>query len=401
MRQTENQKRIYLDNGASTPVDERVVTAMEPYWREYIGNAGSLHLEGRIAKQAIEDARADVAKTLQTVPDRIVFTSGGTESNNLAVFGVIRECRKVGKKPEELHVITSLVEHNSVYDCFQVLEREGVRVTYIPVDTEGRVELRALEEAITKETVFVSFLYVNNEIGTIEHIQEIARIIKNARKKNNTQNYPLFHTDASQAFAWLTIDVQKLGVDFLTLDSQKVYGPKGVGCLYVRQRETIEPLLYGGGQEFGLRPGTPPTPLIVGFSKALTLVQEERETYVKDVAILRDWLRDYVLAKIPNASIHGPLREGRIASNISFSFPEIEGEQLVIELDTQGVAMSTKSACLSQESKESRVIRALKKEGSHESGTLRVTLSRFTTKEEVEKAGEILVTAVKWLQKKH
>jgi cysteine desulfurase len=401
MSHNENSKRIYLDNSASTAVDERVLEAMNPYWREYMGNAGSLHLEGRTAKQAIENARTKVAEALHTLSETIIFTSGGTESNNLAVFGVIRERIKAGKKPEELHIITSLVEHNSVYDCFQVLEREGVRVTYIPVDTEGRIVLRELEEAITKDTVLVSFLYVNNEIGTIENLKDIAHVVRNARKNNTTGNYPLFHTDASQAFVWLHIDVQKLGIDFLTLDSQKIYGPKGMGCLYVRHRATLEPLMYGGGQEFGLRPGTPPTPLIVGFSKALSIVEEERETYVKEVAVLRDWLREYVFDRIPHVSIHGPVGEGRVAGNISFSFPNIEGEQLVIELDTHNIATSTKSACLSQESNESRVICALMKENNTSNGTLRITLSRFTTREEVEIAAETLVKTVEWLQKTH
>jgi cysteine desulfurase len=211
------------------------------------------------------------------------------------------------------------------------------------------------------------------------------------------------HTDASQAAAWLKIDVQKMGIDFLTLDSQKIYGPKGVGCLFVRQKDTVVPILYGGGQEFGLRPGTPPTPLIVGFSKAMELMEEERDSYVNKVAGLRDYLFEYVLARIPNTKINGPRGEGRIAGNLNFSFPSVDGEQLVIELDAKGVAISTKSACLSDDTNESRVIRAINKESGmcNDTGTVRLTLSRKTTKKEVVKVGKLLVETVEWLQKMH
>jgi len=401
IRMVEKKKqppRIYVDNSASTSVDGRVLEAMQPYWQVCIGNAGSIHKEGRDAKKAIEDARVMLAKAVHTIPENIIFTSCGTESNNLAIFGVIRALRKKGKKAEELHVITSKVEHNSVYDCFQVLESEGVRVTYVSADSQGRVNIRELEDALSPDTVLVSSLYVNNEIGTIEHIHDIARAVRNARKRNMGA-YPLLHTDASQAFTWLSVDVGKLGVDLLTLDSQKIYGPKGAGCLFARNKDLLEPIFYGGGQEFGLRPGTPPTPLIVGFAKAIALVEEERSSYVKTVEALRDMLLAYVLEKVPTTKVHGALGEGeRIAGNISFSFLHIDGEQLVIELDMKGVAASTRSACLSHESHESRVIQALCKEEEDERSTLRITLSRFVTEDEVQKVAGILVDSVLWLQ---
>jgi len=393
--------RIYLDNGASTAVDSRVVATMQPYWSEHIGNAGSLHLEGRYAKNILAEARSSVAKSLHAIDEQVVFTSGGTESNNLAVFGVIEKCLELGKKPEELHIITSAVEHNSVTDCYAHFERKGIRVTYIPVDTEGRVDVQKFESAFTKDTVLVSCMYVNNEIGTIEHIKELSGIVRQVRKKNNAAVYPLFHTDASQSPAWVTVNVQKLGVDLLTLDSQKIYGPKGAGCLFVRDREYITPMLFGGGQEFGLRPGTPPIPLIVGFAKALELVEEERETYVKEVAELRDWLIAYIFKNLDGVVLNGSMGEGRIAGNINVSFPNVDDEQLVIEMDARGVAVSAKSACLSGDSEGSRVVKALHNGSPKNSGAIRFSLSRFTTKSEIEICASIIVETVTWLQTPH
>jgi len=399
--QHKENARIYLDNGASTAVDSRVVAEMQPYWSEHIGNAGSIHAEGRYAKKILAEARNSVAKSLQALDEQVVFTSGGTESNNLAVYGVVEKCLELGRKPEELHIITSAVEHNSVTDCYAHYERKGVRVTYIPVDTEGRVDVQKFESAFTKDTVLVSCVYVNNEIGTIENIKELSGIVRQIRKKNNATVYPLFHTDASQSPAWVTVNVQKLGIDLLTLDSQKIYGPKGAGCLFVRNREHITPMMFGGGQEFGLRPGTPPIPLIVGFAKALELVEEERETYVKEVAELRDWLIAYIFKNVNGVVLNGAIGEGRIAGNINVSFPNVDDEQLVIEMDTRGVAVSAKSACLSEDSEGSRVVKALHNGSPKNSGAIRFSLSRYTTKSEIEKCAQILAETVDWLQTSH
>ena len=242
-------------------------------------------------------------------------------------------------------------------------------------------------------------MYVNNEIGTIEHIKELSGIVRQVRK-NNSAVYPLFHTDASQSPAWVTVNIQKLGVDLLTLDSQKIYGPKGAGCLFVRDREHISPMMFGGGQEYGLRPGTPPIPLIVGFAKALELVEEERETYVKEVAELRDWLIAYILKNVDNVVLNGAFGEGRIAGNINISFPNIDDEQLVIEMDVRGVAVSAKSACLSG-IEGSRVVKALHNGSPKNSGALRFSLSRYTTKSEIERCAQILLETVDWLQTSH
>lgn len=399
--QNNTQKRIYLDNGASTAVDERVVSAMQPFWGEHIGNAGSLHTEGRYAKKILEESRAKVAHILNTEANNIIFTSGGTESNNHAVFGVVEKCVRNGKRYEDIHIITSAVEHNSISDCYRVLERKGVRITYIPVDSVGRVHAHVFEEALTEDTVLVSFIYVNNEIGTIENIQALKDIVQKFRKKIGSGTYPLIHTDASQAPAWLSIDVKKLGVDLLTVDSQKIYGPKGSGCLFVRNIEVLEPLMRGGGQEFGLRPGTPPLPLIVGLTKALELVEDERETYVKEVTRFRDWFVEFVLKKIPNVTLNGAIGEGRVAGNINLTIPDIDDEQLIIELDEKGIAASTRSACLSEDGGGSRVIQALNNGSNKHGGAVRLTLSRHTTQEEIEMSAQIFVETVAWLQKTH
>ncbi len=397
-----NKKRIYLDNSASTAVDERVLDEMNSYWRVKIGNAGSLHKEGVDASNALKSARKSVANSINALTsENIVFTSGGTESNSLAILGTINRLINEGKKYEELHVVTGVAEHNSVFDCFTFLEGKGVNVTYLPVDAVGRINIKELKENITDNTVLVSVILVNNEIGTIENIRDISKAIRHWKKEKDSVVYPLLHTDASQAPVWMKVDVQKIGVDMLTLDSQKIYGPKGVGCLYVKEKEFLSPILFGGGQEFGLRPGTPPTPLIVGFAKALEIVEEERDTYVTKIAEIRDSFISIITENISNAELNGDIGDGRIAGNINFSFSGIDGEQLVIEMDEKDVAISTKSACLSKESGASRVIESLCKNDIDSLGTVRFSMSRHTTRDEMLKVADILVEVVKRLQSVH
>ncbi len=396
-------KRIYLDNAASTSVDERVVEAMLPYFRDAMGNPGSLHSEGLLARDTLREAREKMASFLHTVSESIVFTSCGTESNNLAILGVAEALRKSGKKYEDMHFITSEVEHSSVTRCFSHLEELGAHVTYVPVDGMGRIDPILLKEAITPKTVLLSTMYVNNEVGTIEHIEAISSIVR-AKRSAYGIDYPLFHTDASQAPVWLSLNVQKLGVDFLTLDSQKMYGPKGIGCLFVKNRETLSSVLFGGGQEFGLRPGTPPIPLVVGFVKAFELLEEERESYVSTIERMRDMLIEYVLSHVQGAQLLGDTGKGRVQGNASFLFPNVDDEQVVIELDVRNVAVSAKSACLTEEGGGSTIVQKLLQvqEGDAEvRGILRVTLSKFTTEEEVREAGECIVDTVLWLSQKH
>lgn len=392
------ENRIYLDNSASTAMDVRVFRAMEPYWSIHYGNAGSIHEEGRVAKEAVEKAREIVAKTIHAIPRQIIFTSGGTESNNLAILGSLHKYKE--RNEDRASVLTSAVEHKSVLDAVYTTKHD-TDVHIIGTDTDGKVDIEALKEALSENTAIVSLIYVHNEIGTIQDITSVSHLLRKFRKNHDTGNYPLLHIDASQAPAWLTLTMSNLGVDLMTLDGQKVYGPKGVGCLYVRQNEMLTPLLFGGGQEKGLRPGTPPTPLIVGFARALEILEEERDTYVSNIREMRNWFFEYIEKHIPDVVINGPRNEERIAGNINLSFPGLDGEQLVIEMDEKGVAISTGSACLSEETGGSYVIKALHKNIEAEGGTIRLSLGRHTTKDELKKTAEKLVETVEWLREAH
>jgi cysteine desulfurase len=399
MDEQSNTTRIYLDNNASTAVDERVVTVMRPFWRDVIGNAGSLHEEGQEAKRAIEESRERIAQAINAGNDQVLFTSGGTESNNMAILGTVYKRLHAGEVPERIHIITSRVEHSSVLDCFQFLERIGVSVSYIENDEEGSISAEQLKKTITPQTALVSLVYVNNEIGTIQNSENIKKAIRQAEKEHNTNI--LLHYDASQAPVWIPLDVESLRADFLTLDSQKIYGPKGIGALYIRDRTSITPILFGGGQEFGLRPGTPPTPLIVGFAYALSLVEAERDSYVTACRELRDWFIEQVETRIKHISLNGPRDEKRIAGNVSVSIDGVDGEQVVIELDTHGIAVSTGSACLSDKTGGSHIIKALAKENNNPAGTIRFSLSRHTTKAELEQVLIILTDTVSRLRNVH
>jgi cysteine desulfurase len=390
-----HQQYVYLDNSAATAVDSRVLEAMEPYLQGYIANAGALHAQGVQVHTVIEASRKTVAQVLEAHPDEIVFTSGGTESNNLAIQGVVRALRIAGKRPEDIHLVTTTVEHSSVHDCFQALKQDGVQISIVPVDADGFVQLDALVGALRAETALVSVIYAHNEIGTIERVADITRSVRRFNEKNGTSI--LVHTDASQAPAWIPCEVTKLGVDLMTLDAQKLYGPKGVGCLYHARGIHIAPILYGGGQEHGLRPGTPPTPLIVGFAKALQLVETERASYLEAVTHLRDICITEVISSVPGVVVNGPQGRERIAGNINFSFPGLDGEQVVLELDARGVAVSTRSACLTSSAPGSYTVRALGKGDACAQGAVRLSLSRHTTKEEMEYATRMLIEVVQWL----
>jgi len=388
---------LYLDNAAATVLDPRVHDTMEPYWREHVANAGALHAEGLYAKRTIDDARQAVAEALLAQPDEIIFTSGGTESNNMAIQGVVRAHRKAGTHASDLHLITSAIEHSSILDCFKALAADGVQVTVVPVNEEGLLDLTALEAALSPQTVLVSIMFANNEIGTIEHVADVARIVRRARERFGSST--LVHTDASQAPGWIPCHVNTLGIDLMTLDAQKIYGPKGAGCLYRKRGVNIAPILYGGGQEFGLRPGTPPTPLIVGFAKALSLVETERDTYVAEIAGLRDRFIRTVMEARPEAILNGPIGSARLANNINISFPGLEGEQIVLELDARGIAISTRSACLKDTTPGSYMVAALGKGDTCARSSIRVSLSRHTSEEEVDRAARTTIEVVEWLSK--
>jgi len=381
-----SERRVtYLDHAATTPVDPRVVEAMLPYFTERYGNASAIYTLGREARQALDQARAGVAEVLNCSPKEIVFTSCGTESDNLAIRGVAWMNRERGD-----HIITSSIEHHAVsHTCKQLEKRFGFNVTYVPVDEYGRVDPGDVEKATTDGTVLISIMYANNEVGAIEPISEIGEIARN-------HSIP-FHTDAVQAAGSLSLDVQELNVDLLTLSSHKFYGPKGVGVLYVREGLELVPAQSGGGHENGLRSGTENVPYIVGLAKALTLVEERREEESQRLTALRDRLTDGVLSSIPHSRLMGHPSE-RLPNNANFVFEYVEGEGMLLSLDMQGIAASSGSACATGSAEPSHVLVAMGVPPSVAHGSVRMTLGRENTEEDVDRVLEVLPGLVERLR---
>ena len=376
---------IYLDHSATTAVDPRVVEAMLPYFGERYGNASSIHSLGREARQALDEARADVAGILNSSPDEIIFTSCGTESDNLAIRGVARLNRQRGD-----HIITSRVEHPAVsYTCEQREKQFGFEVTYVPVDEYGRVDPADVERAITERTVLISIMYANNEVGTIEPISEIGEI---ARR----HNIP-FHSDAVQGAGSLSLDVRELNVDLLTLSGHKFYGPKGVGVLYVREDVGLLPILTGGAHEQNRRAGTENVPYIVGLATALKLVEGRREKESRRLTLLRDRLIDGVLSSIPHCRLMGHPSE-RLANNANFLFEYVEGEAILLGLDMHGIAASSGSACATGSAEPSHVLLAMGVPHDVAHGSVRMTLGRENTEQDVDRVLEVLPGVVERLR---
>lgn len=368
-------KRIYMDYAATTPVDPRVVQAMKPYFSKKFGNPSSLHKFGQEANRAVEEARAVIANIINAEDKEIIFTSGGTESDNLAIKGVAFANKDKGK-----HLIISKIEHHAILETCHWLEKQGFEITYLPVDKYGLVNLTQLENSIRKDTVLVSVMHANNEIGTIEPIKEIGKICH--------EHGIYFHTDAVQSFGKLDIDVKKMNIDLLTASSHKIYGPKGVGMLYIRDGTKIDALLHGGGQEFDLRSGTENVAGIVGFSKASEIIKKEMKKENERLTKLRDKLINGVL-KIENSHLNGhPVK--RLPNNANFWFAFIEGESLIVHLDMKGVAASTGSACSSKSLEPSHVLTAIGLRPEEAHGSLRLTIGRWTKKEDVDYVLEIL-----------
>jgi len=383
-------KQIYLDYAATTPVDKEVLKAMTPYLKKDFGNPSSLHRFGQKTRSAIDEARKKVAKFLNCSESEIIFTGSATEANNLAIFGVVRALKKKEIKP---HIITTKIEHHAVLHPFEELKKEGVEVSFIAPNKEGIVEIDDIQKAIKENTVFISIMYANNEIGTIQPIQKIGKLI--ARLNKNRKHKIYFHTDAVQAVNYLDCNVKELGVDLLTLSAHKIYGPKGVGALFVKQGTPIEPIIYGGGHEFGLRSGTENVAGIVGLGKAIELVEKHKND-IKRIKKLQDKIIEEVL-KIPNTRLNGS-REKRLPNNVNISISGVEGESLVIALDQYGIAVSTGSACSSKDLKPSHVLLAIGLSPKEAHGSLRITLGRFTTEEEVDYFLKILPKVVKRLR---
>ncbi len=366
-----NEKLVYLDNAATTKVDERVLKEMLPYFTEKYGNAGSMHKLGLYSKQALDDSRKKVSEIFGCSPEEIVFTGSGTESINMAIKGIAFAMKHKGN-----HIITQKTEHHAVLECCEYLEKNGYKVSYLDVDRDGVVDLDQLRKEINDETILVSIMYANNEIGTIQPIKEISKICK---EKN-----VLFHTDACQAAGYLDLNVSKLGVDLMTINGSKIYGPKGVGALYIRKGVKIIPLIHGGGQERRLRSGTENIPLIVGFAKALEIAEQEKKEETERVKRLRDFLVEELLKKIPKSFLNGHPTQ-RLPNNANITFLDVEGEAILLYLDQKGICVSSGSACTSKTLDPSHVILAigLPYEAAH--GSIRFSFGRFNTIEDVQK----------------
>ena len=386
-------KKIYLDYAATTPVDENVVREMMPYFSQKFGNPSSIHSFGQEALEAVDKARQQVTDFLNCNPSEIIFTSGATESNNMTIKGIIKASDI--KNP---HIITSSIEHHCVLNSYEAAEKEETEVTYLRVDKDGIINLEDIKKAVKENTVLISIMYANNEVGIIEPIAKIGEMLKeiNLEREKNKLPKIYFHTDAVQAINYLDCDVDNLGVDLLSLSGHKIYGPKGVGALYVRQGTKIKKVQHGGEQENNLRAGTHNVPGIVGLGKAISLIPKNKKK-TKEVKKLRDYLVNEVLKNISNSKLNG-LREFRLPHNANISFKGIEGESLLMMLDQEGVAVSTGSACSSVSLKPSHVLTAMgiSPELSHSS--IRFTLGKDTTKKEIDFVLKVLVEKVRKLR---
>lgn len=418
-------KRIYLDHAATTPIDPRVARAMKPFWSSKFGNPGGLYEEGRKAKEAVDAAREFIARSIGAKSDEIIFTSGGTESDNLAVFGVangmprpsstpgVEGLQTPGVFPGRGHIITTKFEHHAVLTPCEQLAKEGFSaqggpasgwdVTFLEVGEEGVVNPEDIKNALRSETVLVSIMYANNEIGTIQPIAEIGKIIKEFRtQKSEThaqiKQYPFFHTDACQAAGYLNINVNDLGIDLMTVNGSKIYGPKGSGILYKRSGVKIKPMVVGGGQEKRMRSGTENVAGIVGLAEALELAISEREKESERLTVLRDYFIREIIKKIPKVVLNGhPLK--RLPNNVNVSILDIEGEALVLHMDSKGISFSTGSACTSESLDPSHVILALGKPYEFAHSSMRFTMGRATRKKDLDQVLKVLPKTVEWLRK--
>lgn len=373
---------IYLDNAASTQVHEKVIDEMIPYFREQFGNPSSIHKYGRLASMAVNNARKRISALINAEPKEILFTSGGTESNNTALYGITRSNK--GK-----HIITSSIEHDAILEPCKRLKVEGFQVTYLPVDKYGLVDPADVRDAISADTCLISIMFANNEVGTIQPIKEICKIAH--------ENKIPMHTDAVQAIGKITVDVKDLDIDLLSISSHKLNGPKGIGALYVKNGTNLDPLILGGGQERGLRSGTENVPNIVGFGKACQLVKEnmkQNETHFKKLATK---LTSKILQEIPYVTFNGH-PEKRIPNNTHFTFLGVNGEDLIIKLDENGVAASTGSACSVRIQKASHVLKAMGFSHEQIAGSLRLTIGTINTEKEIDDTVGILKNVVSELR---
>jgi cysteine desulfurase len=404
-------KRIYLDYAATTPVDPVVLAAMKPYFSEKYGNAGSLHSFGQEAMAAVDNSREKIAKAIGADFREIIFTGSATEANNLALRGIVKSFYKKYPRAKS-RIIVSSIEHESVSRTAHDLGVDGVEIAYLPVNKDGLVDLKKIKTVLNKRTVLVSIMYANNEIGTVQPIVEINRLISEFREQENKESgrgidcvYPLFHTDAAQALQYLDCDVNKLGVDLMTLSAHKIYGPKGIGLLYQKDlgpaHKFLEPVIAGGGQEFGLRSGTENVSLIVGFAKAVEIETRDKKQETRRIAGLRDYFWKQIKKIYPKAQLNGPdikkfrinsehsdvfVGSDRLPNNLNIYFPGHKAEDLLIKLDLAGITVSAGSACSARGNEPSHVLKACGFSLERIKSSLRITLGRPTTKVEIDEA---------------
>lgn len=383
-------RRIYLDNSATTQVDPRVLEAMMPYLTEKFGNPSSIHYFGQEAKTAVDKARHQVAGLINARPNEIVFTSGGTEANNLAIRGLLESQPAISDR----HIVTSVIEHSAVRNVCEDLEKRGFSVTYLPVYENGIVKVEDVEAAITENTVLVSIMTANNEIGTLQPVADIGKLIKELRSKGRKI---WFHTDAVQAAGKVPVDVEEICCDLLSMSAHKIYAPKGVGALYVRRGVRLHPQNIGGHQERERRGGTESVPNIVGLGEACSIASDELETTAESSRLLRDRLESAVGENIQGVVFNGD-RERRLPNIANISFTSIEGEGLLINLDMQGIAVSTGSACSSGTLEPSPVIRAIGRGDDLARGAIRFSFGRFNTSDDVDDLLRLLSSCVKNLR---
>ncbi len=377
-------KRRYLDYSATTPVKKEVLDEMIPYFTETFGNASSIHTFGQKAKEVIEESRVKVAKIINAKESEIFFTSGGTESDNWALKSIAKINRNKGK-----HIITTKIEHHAILHSCETLEKEGYEITYLDVDEYGYIDIEELKNSIRKDTIIISVMFINNEIGTIQNIKEIGLIAKD--------NDVLFHTDAVQALGNIKIDVNELNVDLLSISSHKIYGPKGVGALYIRRGVRIVPFIDGGAQERKKRAGTENIPAIVGFAKACEIAEKNLDSHIEKLSNLRDDLIEKILNNIDDVKLNGP-RDNRHPGNVNVAFKYIEGEALLLMLDAVGIAASSGSACTAGSLEPSHVLMSIGLGHEIAHGSLRLTVGDFTKSEDIDFIVENLVRIVQTLR---
>jgi len=369
-------KRVYLDHNATTPTHPEVVKAILPYYKEVFGNASSVHQFGQQARKAIDEAREKIANFIGASPEEIVFTSGGTEANNLALKGVAYANERKGK-----HIITSSMEHHAVLNPCKYLEKKGFKVTYLPVDKYGLVDPEKVRRAVTKETILISIIHANNEVGTIEPVAEIGKIAKEIGI--------YFYTDAVQTVGKIPVNVNELNIDLLSLSGHKIYGPKGIGVLYIRKGTRIQPLIQGGHHELNRRAGTENVPAIVGLGKAIEIAKATMEKESMRLTNLRNKLCSGIGEKIDYVRLNGhPGR--RLPNTLNMSFEFVEGESMILSLDLEGIAVSTGSACTSGSLEPSHVLKAMRVDPAVAQGSIRFSLGKDNTEEDIDYVLEVL-----------